>query len=303
MDVAITGSHGLIGSALADSLRLDGHRVVRVVRGEASGPGEVSWDPEAGTIDAAALEGVDAVVHLAGAGIGDHRWTDEHKRRVKESRTKGTATLARALAAMDRKPAALLSGSAIGYYGSRGDEVLTEVSAPGNDFLAEVCVAWEAETAPAADAGIRVVHLRTGLVLDGKGGMMSKMLPLFKLGLGGRMGSGKQWWSWISIDDEVGAIRFLLERDVAGAVNLTTPEPVTNTQFTKALGRVLHRPTPLPVPMFGPALLLGREGAETMIDASQRVQPEKLLAEGYRFRYVHLEDALRAVTGRGEEVA
>jgi uncharacterized protein (TIGR01777 family) len=303
MDVAITGSHGLIGSALADALRLDGHRVVRVVRGATSGPGEVAWDPEAGTIDAAALEGVDAVVHLAGAGIGDHRWTDEHKRRVKESRTRGTATLTKALAAMERKPAVLLSGSAIGYYGSRGDEILTEVSAPGNDFLAEVCVAWEAGTAPAADAGIRVVLLRTGLVLDGRGGMMSKMLPLFKLGLGGRMGSGRQWWSWISIEDEVGAIRFLLERDVAGAVNLTAPEPVTNAEFTRTLGRVLHRPTPLPVPMFGPALLLGREGAATMINASQRVHPEKLLAEGYQFRHVHLESALRTATGRGEEVA
>jgi uncharacterized protein (TIGR01777 family) len=293
--VAITGSSGLIGSAVARSLRDEAHEVVPIVRGEGSG---VRWDPEGGTIDAAGLEGLDAVVHLAGAGIGDHRWTDAHKRAVHDSRTKGTTLLAGALASLDNPPRALLSGSAIGYYGDRGDEILTEDSPSGDDWLASVCRDWEASTSAAEAAGIRVVHLRTGIVQSGEGGALRKALPLFKLGLGGRFGTGRQWWAWIAIEDEVGAIRFLLDSDVAGPVNLTAPEPVTNAEYTKVLGRVLGRPTVLPVPSFGPKLLLGSEGAEAVLHASQRVVPEVLLGAGFRFRHPTLEPALRATLGR-----
>ncbi|MEZ5143544.1 MAG: TIGR01777 family oxidoreductase [Acidimicrobiales bacterium] len=299
MDIAITGASGLIGTALAASLRADGHRVVPVVRRlVADGERAVRWDPSAGTIDAAALEGVDAVVHLAGAGIGDKRWTPERKQEILQSRSRGTAVLAEALAGLERKPAVLVSGSAIGYYGDRGDEVLTEASGPGDIFLSEVCVAWEAATGMAVEAGIRVPIVRTGIVLSADGGALAKTLPLFKAGLGGRMGSGTQWWSWISIDDEVAAIRWLLDHDVAGPVNLTAPAPVTNAEFTKVLGRVLGRPTVLPVPRFGPKLLLGGELAEQLLFASQRVQPTVLEDHGFTFAHRDLESALRAVLGR-----
>ena len=299
MDVAVTGSSGLIGSALVRSLEADGHTVVPVVRRPAR-PGErvVAWDPAAGTIDAAALEGLDAVVHLAGEGIAEKRWSAEQKRRILDSRTHGTVLLAGALAGLERPPGVLLSGSAIGYYGDRGDEVLTEASTPGDIFLSEVCVAWEAAAQAAVEAGIRTAHLRTGIVLDAGGGALAKTLPLFKLGLGGRLGPGTQWWSWISLADEVSAIRFLLEAEVAGPVNLTGPAPVTNADFTTALGRVLGRPTALPVPRFGPKLLLGGELAEQLLFASQRVLPSVLEQAGFRFAHPDVETALRAVLDR-----
>jgi hypothetical protein len=278
--VAVTGSHGFIGSALVESLARDQHDVVRVGRDQ---------------FDAESLRGVDAVVHLAGEPIAAHRWTPEQKRKILESRSGPTATLATSLAAMDQPPRVLVSGSAIGYYGDRGDELLHEDAAPGDDFLAQVCVAWEGATAPARDAGIRVAHIRTGLVL-GRGGALAKMLPLFKLGLGGRFGAGRQWWSWISIEDEIGAIRYLIDQEVSGPVNLTGPEPVTNADFTRALGTVLHRPAVLPVPKFGPQLLLGRELGEQLLFSSQRVEPAVLSDHGYRFRHPEVASALAAST-------
>ena len=298
MDVAITGSSGLIGSALVDSLVADGHRVRRLVRRSPSGPDEVRWDPPSKTLDAEDLAGIDAAVNLAGPGIGDERWTDDRKRELRDARVDGTRLLAEAMASLDPKPRVLVSGSAIGYYGDRGDEVLSEESAAGDDFLAQLCVDWEAAAAPAADAGIRVALARTGIVLAPGGGALAKLLPLFKLGAGGRMGSGRQWWSWITIDDEVAAIRHLLDHEVSGPVNLVAPGTVTNQQLTEALGRVLHRPTFLPVPRFGPKLLIGSEAAETFLYASQRVQPEVLEAEGFEFAHTDVESALRAVLGR-----
>ncbi len=270
-----------------------GHRPLRLVRGATTGPDAIGWDPKAGSIDAASLDGIDAVVNLAGAGIGDHRWTDAYKQEILESRVRTTDLLARTLAGLDRKPSVLLSGSAVGFYGDRGDEELTEQSAPGHDFLAGVCVAWEAATQPARDAGIRVAHLRTGIVLSPDGGALKKQLPLFKLFLGGRFGGGTQWQSWISIRDEVGAILHLLEHDVAGPVNLTAPNPVTNGDFAKVLGGVLGRPSVVPVPSFGPKLVLGSELADSLLFSSQRVRSEALAASGYRFAQPDLEGALR----------
>ena len=292
MRIAVTGATGLIGSALVATLRSNGDDVVRVSR-HATGA-DIVWAPAEGKLDPHALDGVDAVVHLAGAGIADHRWTDAYKRTIRDSRLNGTALLARTIGAMAHPPAVLLSGSAIGIYGARGDELLDESSAPGTGFLADVCVAWEGATAPAADAGVRVVHLRSGIVLSGDGGALKKQLPLFKFGLGGRMGSGDQWQSWISIDDEVGAIVHLLSSAVSGPVNLTAPNPVTNAEFTDTLGTVLHRPTMLPIPKFGPQLLLGAEAADNLLFTGQRVAPQALLADGYEFRHPDLADALQA---------
>ncbi len=299
MKVAITGSTGLIGSALVGALEGAGHLPVPVVRRDAR-PGEIEWHPSEGAIDPAGFEGVDAVVHLAGAGIGDERLSPERKQLIMRSRTVSTDLLARTLADLDRPPKVLLSGSAIGYYGDRGDEILTEQSPPGDDFLADVCAAWEASTAPAEDAGIRVAHLRTGIVQSSDGGALAKTLLPFKLGIGGRLGSGKQWWSWISIDDEVRAIMHLLDSDVSGPVNLTGPEPVRNEEYTKALGRALGRPTLLPIPKFGPTLLLGRELAQLLLYQSQRVRPTVLTESGFTFRHVTIEDALAAVLGAAE---
>ncbi|MEY2453598.1 MAG: uncharacterized protein QOD92_3172 [Acidimicrobiaceae bacterium] len=282
MRVAVSGSHGFIGSALVAALEDDSHEVVRISRAAD------------GTLDVATLSGADAVVHLAGEGVANKRWTPEQKQRVLGSRTQGTTLVAETIAAMDRKPRVLLSASAIGYYGDRGDEILTEASAAGTGFLADVCVAWEAATAPAEQAGVRVAHLRTGIVVGRSGGAVAKTLPLFKLGLGGRIGSGEQYWSWISLTDEIGAIRFLLDHEVAGAVNLTGPEPVTNAAFTKAVGRALHRPTVVPVPKFGPRLLLGREAADEVVSASQRVMPVVLAREGYKFRHETVDEAVAA---------
>jgi uncharacterized protein (TIGR01777 family) len=299
MQVAITGASGLIGRALAESLRAGRHTVRPLVRRPSDDPGAVRWDPVAGSLDAAALEGVDAVVHLAGAGIGDKRWSEARKREVHDSRTDGTGLLARTLAGLDRPPAVLLSGSAIGYYGSRGDEVLTEVSAPGDDFLARLVQDWEAAAAPAVEAGIRTVYLRTGLVLARHGGILPRMALPFRVFVGGRLGSGRQWISWVTLEDEVGAIRFLIDRDhVSGPVNVVAPEPVTNAELARALGTVLHRPAAVPVPAFAPRLLLGREMADGLLFASQRVRPDVLVAAGYGYAHTEVTSALRAVLGR-----
>lgn len=299
MDVAVTGSHGFIGSALLPALTRAGHRPVRLVRGRPAGDDELGWDPDAGTIDAAGLERIGAVVHLAGAGIGDKRWTDARKRLILESRTKGTSLLARTLAGLTRPPSVLVSASAIGYYGDRGDEPLDEQSAPGDDFVAGVCVQWEAATAPAADAGIRVATVRSGIVLGREGGVLQRLLLPFRLGLGGRIASGRQYMSWISIEDDVGAILHALTHDgVAGPVNLTGPAPVKNAEFTKTLGRVLGRPTVIPTPLLPLRARYGSELVQHLLVEGQRVLPNRLEATGYAFEHRTLEDALRAAVDR-----
>jgi uncharacterized protein len=296
MKVVVTGSSGPIGQALCSRLVSSGHHVVKVVRRPVR-PGEVAlaWDPEAGTIDARGLEGADAVVHLAGAGVGDGRWTESRKQILVQSRTRSTALLVDALAGLDHRPEVLVSASAIGFYGDRGDEILTEQSPPGDDFLASLCVRWEAEAAPAAEAGVRVVFARTGLVLSSEGGALPKLLALFKLGLGGRFGSGAQWWSWITLDDEIRALVWLLENDIRGPVNLTAPNPVTNREFTRILGAALSRPARLPVPRFAPRLLLGSELAEALLFTSARVQPAVLEFSGFAFSHSDLKLDLRNI--------
>jgi uncharacterized protein (TIGR01777 family) len=293
MRVGVTGASGLIGTALTQHLRAGGHTVVPFVR-RAAAAGEIGWDPQRGVLDPGDLEQLDAVVNLAGAGIGDRRWSDARKREIRDSRVHGTTLLAEAIARAGA-PGVLLSGSAIGIYGDRGDEPVDERSAPGDGYLSEVATAWEAATAAAAEAGTRVAHLRSGIVLSRRGGALKKMLPLFKLGAGGRFGSGKQWMSWIAIDDEVGAIGHLLTSDVAGAVNLTSPGAVRNAEFARQLATALHRPAALPVPKFGPRLLLGRQLADNLLFEGQRVEPGVLLADGYQFRYPELAAALAAI--------
>jgi uncharacterized protein len=298
MDVAITGSSGLVGSALADALHRRGDRVVPVVRGRTRG---LRWDPMTGTIDAAGFEGFDAVVHLAGAGIGDKRWSPEQKAEILESRTSGTSLLAETLAGLERPPAVLVSGSAIGYYGNRGDEELTEISAPGpaDDFLVDVCKRWEAATAAAEAVGIRTVHLRTGIVLSAGGGALARMLTPFRFGLGGRIGSGKQYMSWISLADEVGAIVHALENEqVRGALNATGPVPVTNLEFTHTLGHVLHRPTVLPTPLLPLKAVYGPELVQHLLVDGQRVLPTKLTETAYEFQHPTVDAALHAALGR-----
>ena len=290
--VGITGASGLIGTALGRRLRERGHAVVDFVRRQPNAD-EIRWDPQAGLLDPSQLDGLDAVVHLAGAGIGSRRWTDAYKRRIRDSRVLGTHLLADAIAASGG-PRILLSGSAVGYYGDT-QELVDESSPPGDDFLAEVVAEWEAATRAAEAAGVRVVHLRSGVVLSDRGGALKKMLPLFKLGLGGRFGNGQQWMSWISIDDEVGAIEHLLTSDVHGPVNLTAPEPVRNAEFAKTLASVLGRPARVPVPEFGPRLLLGKEMAQALLFGGQRVDPAVLRAGGYEFRDRRLDEALRAL--------
>jgi uncharacterized protein len=296
--VAVTGSHGLIGSALCGRLTRAGHDVVRLVRSEPA-PGDIEWDPRAGRLDAGRLAGIDAVVNLAGPGIGDHRWTDEYKREIRDSRVQATALIARAIAATPGGgPSVLLSASGIDYYGDHEAEDLDESSPAGATFLARLCRDWEEATGPAESAGARVVHLRSGVVLSAAGGALRKLLPLFKLGIGGRFGNGRQWVSWISIDDELGAIEHLLTSEVHGPANLTAPGPVTNAELARTLGRVLHRPAVIPVPKFGPSLVAGGEAAEALLYAGRRVLPRVLLADGYRFAHPDLETALRAVLDR-----
>jgi uncharacterized protein (TIGR01777 family) len=297
MDVAVTGASGLIGSALRDALRARGDRMIAIGRGEQN---DIRWDPDAGTIDPAALEGVAAVVHLAGEAIGGKKWTPEQKERIRASRIRGTDLIARTIAARSDPPSVFVSGSAIGWYGDRGDEELTEASPPPtpSDFLADVCVEWEAATAPAEAAGIRTVHVRTGVVLSAEGGVLKEMMTPFKLGLGGRVGSGRQYMSWVSIADEVGAILHAVDRDdVSGVVNVTGPEPVTNAVFTKALGAALHRPTLIPVPLAPLKALYGAELVEHLLVAGQRVLPRRLETTGYRFRHTTVEAALADLIG------
>jgi uncharacterized protein len=298
MDVAITGASGLIGTALAASLRGTGDRVRPLVRGPSDDPDAVRWDPGAGTIDAEGLTGVDVVVHLAGAGIGDRRLTPARRRVVLESRTAGTALIARTLAAMDAPPRVLVSGSAVGFYGSRGDEVLTERSPAGDDFVADLVEAWEAAAQPALDAGIRTVFLRTAPVLSGHGGILPRMALPVRLYVGGRIGSGRQWMSWVSLEDVVGIVRFVIGRDdIRGPVNVVAPEPVTNADMTAALGRALHRPTLLPVPPVALRLALGSGRTDSLLLASQRVTPAVLTDAGYAFVHPHIDDALAAAFG------
>jgi uncharacterized protein (TIGR01777 family) len=297
MDIAITGAGGLIGSALARSLEADGHRAIAVTRTTDQRSDAIRWDPATGTIDANAFEGLDAVVHLAGEPIASAPWTAKQRTRIHDSRTQGTRLLASTLAGLDTAPSVLVSGSAIGYYGDRGDHVLTEGSAAGDDFLARVCRDWEAATGVAEAAGIRVVHARTGIVLDAKGGALGKQLPIFKLGLGGRAGNGQQWFSWISLADEVGALRHAIEEpQLRGAVNLTAPNAVTNAEFTEELGRALHRPTALRIPRLVERLPFGiGDLAGSLLFTSARVAPTGLLEAGYRFHHPDLPEALAAV--------
>ena len=297
MKIVISGASGLIGTQLVAKLSSSGHEVVRLVR-RSPRSGEIQWNPKSGTLDAAALEGADAIIHLSGAGIGDKRWSDGYRKEILDSRTATTALLAKTMASLSRKPSVFLSGSAIGIYGARNDEQLTEVSTHGTGFLAEVCEQWEAAAKPAVDAGIRTVYLRTGIVLSPKGGALKKLLPLFKLGVGGKFGNGKQWQSWISIDDEIGAIEYLLTANVSGAVNLTAPNPVTNAEFTKVLASVLKRPAIVPVPTFAPKILLGGELADALLFTGQRVIPAALNASGYVFKHTTLESALRSLLSK-----
>lgn len=299
LTIAISGSSGLIGTALTTRLRADGHTVMPMVRTTAR-EGEIHYDPRAGQLDPEHLIGVDAIVHLAGAGIGDRRWTAAYRREILESRTLSTSLIARSMAEVVNRggPRTLLSGSAIGFYGATDDQELNERSDAGDGFLADVCREWEAATSPADDAGIRVAHLRTGIVLSPAGGALKKLLPLFRFGLGGRMGSGRQWQSWISIDDQVGAIAFLLTADISGPVNLTAPTPVTNSEFTKVLAEALSRPALLPIPSFGPRLLLGRDLADALLFTGQRVLPERLTEAGFSFEHSTLAEAFASLLRR-----
>ncbi|MEU9730051.1 TIGR01777 family oxidoreductase [Streptomyces sp. NPDC048002] len=291
--IAVAGASGLIGGALARSLTADGHEVVRLVRRAPRGPDEVRWDPEARSVDTAGLAGCDAVVNLAGAGVGSRRWTDAYKRRIRDSRVLGTAALAEAVAGLDEPPRVFVSGSAIGYYGETGDRVVDEDAPPGAGFLPELCVEWEGAADPARRAGVRTVCVRTGLVVSRDGGAWQRLFPLFKAGLGGRMGDGRQYWSYVSLHDEVAAIRHLLATEgLSGPFNVTAPEPLTNREITAAMGRVLRRPTPFPVPSAALKAVLGEMAGDVL--GSQRVVPRRLSESGFVFAHPDIEGALRA---------
>lgn len=297
MQVAVSGSSGLVGSALLPFLTAGGHRISRLVR-KAAGGDDIAWDIAQGVKELSRLEGVDAVVHLAGENIAAGRWTAARKEEIRRSRVEGTRRLCESLAKLSRRPKVLVSASAVGFYGNRGEEILREDSAPGSDFLAQVCREWEAATDPASRAGIRVVHLRSGVILSPAGGALKKMLLPFKMGAGGRMGSGAQFMSWIAIDDAVGAIHHaIVTESLQGPVNGVAPTPVSNVEFTRTLGRVLSRPAIVPMPAFAARLAFG-EMADALLLASQRVIPARLQATGYRFRHAELEGALRHLLGR-----
>jgi uncharacterized protein len=295
MKILISGGSGLIGGAAAMALKSAGHNVVHLIRpGKATNPGDVQWDPMRATVDVAGLEGIDVVIHLSGAGIADGRWTEERKQLLRSSRIDTTRVLVDSLSRLKQKPQVLIVASAIGYYGSRGDEILTESSANGTDFLALVCRDWEAEASRAAATGVRTILLRTGIVLSGKGGALPKMLTPFKLGVGGRLGSGQQWMSWIAIEDVVGIIRYAIaNKQVSGPVNVVAPNPVRNEEFTRLLAGMLHRPAIFPAPAFVLRLAMG-EMADAVLLSSDRVKPDQMLAAGYKFRFEILEPALRA---------
>lgn len=296
LTIAISGSSGFIGRALARSLAARGHRVRHLVRRAATNASEIAWNPRAGEIDTSRMDGVDAVINLAGESL-DQRWSDDVKRAIRDSRVQATTLLASTIASLPRKPRVFLSGSAVGIYGDRGDEMLDESSALGDDFLANVCQAWEASTDAATQAGVRVAHLRTGVVLAKDGGALARMLTPFRFGIGGKLGSGKQWMSWITRDDHVAAMEFLLgAADVSGPVNLTAPHPVTNEALTAALGNELHRPSFVPVPKLALELILG-EMADAAVLASQRAIPRRLDEAGFTFTSPRIEDALAAILG------
>ncbi len=301
MNVAVTGSTGLVGSALVPLLSGAGHGVVRLVRGAPpAAPAErvARWDPDTGAVEKPGLDGVDALVHLAGERVAGGRWTEAKKRRIRESRVRATRLLCETLARLPQPPRTLVCASALGYYGDRGNQVLREESPPGAGFLAAVCRDWEAAAEPARQSGIRVLHLRIGIVLSPKGGALAALLPPFRLGAGGPVGSGAQWMSWVGLDDTLGAILHALANDtLAGPVNVVAPNPVTNREFARTLGRVLRRPAMLPFPAFAARLLLGQMADELLL-ASARVTPARLQATGYAFRDPTLEGALRRLLGR-----
>lgn len=291
MNILISGSSGLIGKRLVSLLQKDGHAVVQLVRRQPTSESQCYWNPDAGEIDPAVFNGIDGVVHLGGVGIAEARWTEKQKARIRDSRVIGTSLLANTMASLDHKPGVFVCASAIGYYGDRGDEELDEESLPGKGFLAETCQAWEQATLPAVDAGMRVVNLRFGMVLAREDGALAKMLLPFKLGGGGVMGSGKQYWSWISLEDAARAIEFALTHDeLSGAVNGVSPEPVTNRQYTKSLGAALHRPTIFPMPAFAARLAFG-ELADGLMLSSARVIPTRLSAAGFEFQHPTIERA------------
>jgi len=289
MRIAVTGSTGMIGTALVGQLKAEGHTVLRLVRRKPNSAEEVQWDPAAGTIDLAALEGVDAVIHLAGAGVGDKRWTPKYRATILNSRLLGTTTIANAVTAL--KPKVFISASAIGFYGETGNRAVVETDRGGEEFLSAVCREWEA----AADlaTGVRTVKIRTGLVLDPTGGALGRLLPFFRLGIGGKLGSGKQWWSWITLHDEIKAIIHFLNSDISGPVNLTSPNPVTNQEFTGTLARALHRPALFPVPGIALKILVG--GFASDILGSAKVLPKALQDSGFVWDYPHLTTALEAL--------
>ncbi|MET7788082.1 TIGR01777 family oxidoreductase [Streptomyces sp900116325] len=291
--IAVTGSTGLIGTALVRSLRADGHDVVRLVRRPARAGDEVEWDPKRGYVDGAGLVGCDAVVHLAGAGVGDHRWTEAYKQEIRDSRVLGTEAIAQAVGSLDVPPKVLLSGSAIGYYGDTGDRAVDESAPPGEGFLPSVCVEWEAAAAPAEEAGVRTVFARTGLVVGREGGAWGRLFPLFRAGLGGRLGNGHQYWSFIALHDHIAALRHILDTpSLSGPVNLTGPAPVTNGEVTAAMGRVLRRPTLFAVP--APALRIALGDFAVDVLGSQRVLPRRLLESGFSFAFPGIDASIRA---------
>jgi uncharacterized protein (TIGR01777 family) len=287
--IAITGASGLIGSALVGHLKSEGHTVQRLVRRATVAPDEIQWDPKTGFVDIEALRGVDAVIHLAGVGVGDKRWTKRYKSEILNSRLLGTTAIANAVAEV--KPQVFISASAIGWYGDSGNRAVVESDSVGNDFLAAVCREWEGAADLARD--VRTVKLRTGLVLDPTGGALGRMLPLFRFGLGGKLGSGKQWWSWITLHDVVRAIIFTLEHPITGPVNLTTPNPVTNQEFTAALARAMNRPALFPAPAIALKIALGGFASEVL--GSKKVMPKALSDAGFVWDYPHITNALTAL--------
>lgn len=290
--VLMSGASGLIGEAVQSVLSAEGYKIVRLTRSNQAQAGDMRWDPSQ-PVSPGLVSGFDAVVHLAGESIVG-RWTEAKKRRIRDSRILGTRHLAEAMAKASQRPPVLVCASAVGYYGDRGDEVLREDSSSGNDFLSEVCREWEGAAKPAVDAGIRTVHTRFGLVLSSKGGALQKMLLPFRLGVGGRVGSGKQWWSWVDLQDIAGAILHVIKNNLHGAVNFVAPNPTTNLEFTKVLGSVLSRPTIFPVPAFGARLAFGQMADELLL-ASQRVEPVQLKQSGYQFKFVELRKSLESI--------
>ena len=295
MRILISGSHGLVGKALISELNKDKHEIVSLVRHASAGASEIEWHPNQGSIDSERVSSFDVVVHLAGESIASGRWTDEKKRKIRESRVMGTTLLSQSLARSAKPPAVFISASAIGYYGNRGDELLDEKSAPGNDFLAEVCVAWERATGEAEARGVRTVHARFGIILDQEGGALAKMLTPFRMGVGGRIGDGKQWMSWIALADVIEGLKFVIEHNsVTGPVNFVAPNPVTNSEFTKSLGDALSRPTLFPMPSFAARLAFG-EMADALLLSSAKVGPKRLQESGYSFEFENLQPTLESI--------